>query len=100
MSYIKQMLTTGVKVATGQIVSQPCVISTFQLLGGSDAATAKFYDGNDTTGALRAVLGAAANTSNSFTPDCPIRFKLGCYVVLTGTAPTAIVGIPQPANKN
>jgi len=89
--------TTAHVSASGQVISQPCVVKSVNLLAGADAATVKLYDGTIAAGRpLRAALGEAANLSDSIVFPDGVRFKTGVYAVVTGTAPSVIVGIESP----
>ena len=58
------------------------------LAGGSDSATATFYDNTASGGEREAFLAATAGTSTALSPvtKC-ISFKTGLYIALTGTNP-------------
>ena len=92
---------SGSIVASGVLISQPCVVKNLCLLAGSDAATAKFYDNQISVQGENPKWALGAGTGLSAQAEFPdgLRFKDGVYVVLTGTAPTAFAAIEAPGSS-
>jgi hypothetical protein len=74
-------------VASGQISARPCYIFTSGLAAGSDTATAVIYNNTAGSGTVVDELTAIANTGDHGEYE-GVFLDTGCYVVLTGTAPS------------
>lgn len=96
MSY--QASTAVSRNSTGQLVGGPCTVTAAGILGGSDAATVKIYDGLGQADALRWGFGVGANLSDSQEFEC-LRFTKGVYIVVTGTTPNVFVAVQQPRSN-
>lgn len=59
------------------------------LTGGSDAATLIVYDNTAGSGTVICKLACAAGVTACITLPKPAEFTTGCYLTLTGTAPSA-----------
>jgi len=78
-------------VASGAVKVGPGELFGVTLTGGSDAATLILYDEIAGSGTIICKLSAAANTSTSLSLPMGASFGVGCYAVLTGTAPSASI---------
>jgi len=83
----KNLAASGAFVAAG-----PGLVYGATLTAGSDAATAILYDNTAGSGTVILKLGAAtAGTTTSISIPNGVAFGVGCYVALTGTAPSCSV---------
>lgn len=83
MAYTPKVLS-----ASGQIKSQGGVLYAVTLTGGSDAATLVLYD--EITGSgdqLWPTIKAGAAETVHLTFPGGLKFGVGCYATITGTAP-------------
>lgn len=89
-------LLAGARTTDGQVMTGKGVLGGALLCAGSDAATAAYYDGTNTSGRLLAKLACAAATSTSWNaPGADsgaggVPFETGLYVDLSGTSPAAV----------
>ena len=77
--------------ATATIRTGPGALLAVLLTGGSDAATVTLYDNTANSGAILAVLKAAAATTVAWTPPGGQAAALGIHAVITGAAPSMTV---------
>lgn len=82
----------GIKLtATGSASGgKRAIVTDARLIGGSDAATATFTDGNG--GAEIYKLSAGAGAVDSWYPPSGRLFGSDVYVTITGTGPVVYVG--------